>query len=82
MKDLIDSKDIYHPLAFTVQQAHQFLTECDVFQKAGLVVRMPDWWKPKQRPCPKVSVSVGSDAPSEIGMDALLDFNVSVTLSG
>lgn len=82
MKELIDSRDIYHPLAFTAQQAHQFLTEFNIYQKAGLVVRMPDWWKPKNRPRPKVSVSVGSDEPSKVGMDALLDFNVGVTLGG
>ena len=43
---------------------------------------MPDWWSAKNRPRPKVSVSVGGKTPSTLGMDALLDFDVGLTLDG
>ena len=43
---------------------------------------MPDWWSAKRRPRPKVSVSVGGKAPSTLGMDALLDFDIKLTLDG
>jgi len=82
IRELVDSGDIYHPLAWTAQQAYQFLREIPRYEQAGLVVRMPDWWSPRNRPRPRVSVSVGGKAPSALGMDALLDFDVRLTLDG
>jgi len=82
VRELVDSGDIYHPLSWTPKEAHQFLCEIALYEQAGLVVRMPDWWSTINRPRPKVSVSVGGKAPSTLGMDALLDFDVSLTLDG
>ena len=82
MRDLVDSGDIYHPLSWTPAEAHRFLCEVALYEQAGLVVRMPDWWSATRRPRPTVSVSVGGKAPSTLGMNALLDFDVTLTLEG
>ena len=82
IRELVDSGDIYHPLSWTPKEAHRFLCEIALYAQAGLVVRMPDWWSKSNRPRPKVSVSVGGKAPSKLGMDALLDFDVKLTLDG
>ena len=82
VRELVDSGDIYHPLSWTPNEAHRFLCEIALYEQAGLVVRMPDWWNKKRRPRPKVSVSVGGKAPSTLGMDALLDFDVKLSLDG
>jgi non-specific serine/threonine protein kinase len=82
IRELVDSGDIYHPLSWTPKEAHRFLCEIALYEQAGLVVRMPDWWNKRSRPRPKVSVSVGGKAPSQLGMDALLDFDVKLTLDG
>ncbi len=82
IRDLVDSGDIYHPLSWTPREAHRFLREIALYEQAGLIVRMPDWWKTKSRPRAKVSVAVGGKAPSMLGMDALLDFDVKLTLDG
>jgi len=82
IRELVDSGDIYHPLSWTPKEAHRFLGEIEGYEQAGLVVRMPDWWSKKNRPRPKVAVSVGGKAPSRLGMDALLDFDVRLTLDG
>jgi non-specific serine/threonine protein kinase len=82
IRELVDSGDIYHPLSWTPADAHRFLCEIALYEQAGLVVRMPDWWSAKDRPRPMVSVSVGGKAPSKLGMDALLDFDVKLTLDG
>jgi len=82
IRDLVDSGDIYHPLPWTPGEAHLFLREIALYEQAGLVVRMPDWWSARSRPRPKVSVSVGGKVPSKLGMDALLDFDVKLTLDG
>ena len=77
-----DCGDIYHPLSWTPRKAHRFLCEVALYEEAGVVVRMPDWWSAKRRPRPKVSVSVDGKAPSTLGMSALLDFDVKLTLDG
>ena len=82
IRELVDCGDIYHPLSWTPTEAHRFLSEIALYEQAGLVVRMPDWWSAKSPPRPKVSVSVGGKAPSTLGMDALLDFDVKLTLDG
>ncbi|MCP4678674.1 MAG: DEAD/DEAH box helicase [Deltaproteobacteria bacterium] len=82
IRELIDTGDIYHPLSWTPREAHRFLCEIALYEHAGLVVRMPDWWSTKNKPRPKVSVSVGGKAPSALGMDALLDFDVNLSLDG
>ena len=82
IRELVDCGDIYHPLSWTPKEAHRFLCEVALYEQAGLVVRMPDWWSAKRRPRPKVSVSVGCTAPSTLGMDALLDFDIKLTLDG
>ena len=82
IRELVDCGDIYHPLAWTPKEAHRFLCEVELYEQAGLVVRMPDWWSARRRPRPKVSVSVGGTAPATLGMSALLSFDVSLTLDG
>jgi len=82
MRELVDSGDVYHPLSWTPKEAHRFLCEIPIYEQAGMVVRMPDWWNARNRPRPKVSVSVGGKPPSALGMAALLDFDVKLTLDG
>ena len=82
IRDLVDSGDVYHPLAWTAAEAHAFLCEAAQLERAGLVVRLPDWWSSKRRPRPSVSVTVGDAAPSALGLSALLDFDVKLTLGG
>ncbi len=81
LKSLVDSGAIFHPVAWTPRDAHQFLQNIPVFEASGIVVRIPDWWKPRQPPRPQVKVSVGNRA-SGLGLDAMMDFNVSVSLGG
>ena len=82
IRELVNSGDIYHPLSWTPKEAHRFLCEIALYEQAGLVVRMPDWWSTKKRPRPKVSVTVGGKVPSSLGMNALLDFDVRLSLNG
>lgn len=82
MRELVDSGDVYHALSWTPKEAYRFLCEISIYEQAGIVVRMPDWWSARNRPRPKVSVSVGGRGPSTLGMDALLDFDVRLTLDG
>ncbi len=82
VRDLVETGDVYRPLSWTPGEAHRFLDEVPLYEEAGLVVRVPAWWSARNRPRPKVTVSVGGKAPSALGMEALLDFEVSLTLDG
>ncbi len=82
VRELVDSGAVYHPMSWTPKEAYRFLCEIELYEQAGLVVRVPDWWSAKNRPRPKVSVSVGGEAPSNLGMEALLDFDVKLTIDG
>src|SRR5688500_415767 len=76
----VESGAIYEAMAWTPEDAHRFLQAIPAFEAAGLVVRVPDWWKPRRPPRPEVTVRVGEKKPSAVGMDALLDFSVAVAL--
>ena len=76
--DLIESGDIYHPLAWTPAEAYQFLQEIPAYEESGLVVRLPDWWRKKRQV--QVGVRIGNSKTSHFGADALLDFQVQIAL--
>ncbi|MFT7389118.1 MAG: superfamily II DNA or RNA helicase [Candidatus Endobugula sp.] len=78
IKELIESGDIYHPLAWSANEAYQFIQEIPHYEAAGLTVRLPDWWKKRARPT--VSVSIGNQTKNTLSVDALLDFSVTKTL--
>ncbi|MBI5488121.1 MAG: DEAD/DEAH box helicase [Deltaproteobacteria bacterium] len=82
LRELVDSGEVFHPLAWTPRDAYRFLMDIPLFEASGLVVRVPDWWNPKRPPRPQVSVTVGKNAASSLGVDGLLDFSVALTLDG
>ena len=82
LRELVDSGDVYRPLAFAPDDAYQFLKDIPAFEESGVVVRVPNWWAKKRPPRPQVQVTVGTRPPSGIGTDAILDFDVRVTLDG
>ena len=82
LKAMIDVGEIYHPLRWSPAQALAFLKDVPALERSGVVVRMPASWS-KNRPAhPQVKVTVGGKPPSQVGMDALLDFQMEVTLDG
>ena len=82
LKALVDTGEIFHPLRWTPQQALRFLKDASTVEFAGVVVRMPASWRMNRPPRPQVRATVGTAAPSTLGMDALLDFAMEVTLEG
>ena len=82
VRELIDSGDIYQPLAWRPAEALRLLTDTAVLEACGLVVRIPDWWKAGRAPRPQVSAQVGRAPAAQLGAKALLDFSVRMTLEG
>ena len=82
LKDLVDTGDVFQPLAWTPREAHRFLHDVPACEAAGVIVRVPDWWRRDRPRRLEVSVTVGGKPPSTLGLDALLDFSVGLTLDG
>jgi non-specific serine/threonine protein kinase len=80
VRELMDSGDIYHPLAWTPDEAYDLLKSVTELEESGLLVRLPDWWKKRARP--RVQVLIGNAKKSVLSAQALLDFRVQLTLEG
>ncbi|MBW2568988.1 MAG: DEAD/DEAH box helicase [Deltaproteobacteria bacterium] len=79
IEDLLETGELFHPLAWTTGEAFTFLKEIPVFEESGILCRMPDWWK-GSRSSLKLNFSVGDSKPSFAGMDAILNFNARLFL--
>jgi non-specific serine/threonine protein kinase len=82
LKAMVDAGEIFHPLRWSPQQALQFLKDVPALESAGVVVRMPASWRMNRPARPQVKATVGGNASSKLGADALLDFRMEVTLDG
>jgi len=76
---LIDTGELFHPLVWSAREAYTFLSEIPVYEDAGIVCRIPDWWK-RQASGPRLGIRIGEKRPSYVGMDAILDFRPSLLL--
>lgn len=79
ISELVESGEIFHPLGLTVSEAYVFLKEIPVYEEAGILCRVPKWWKNKSDSL-KMSISVGEKSPSRLNFDALVDFNAELFL--
>lgn len=82
LREMVDTGEIYHPLRWTPLDAYRFLSDLSQLEAAGIVVRTPGSWQSGRPARPVVKASVGAQPPSLLGKDALLDFNMEVSLDG
>ena len=81
VKDLLESGQIFTPLRWSSAKAQHFLLEVPLYNEAGILCRIPDWWKSaaqKARP----NLVIGDKKRSVLGTDALIDFDVHLSLGG
>jgi superfamily II DNA or RNA helicase len=79
---MIDAGEIFHPLRWSAGDAAGLLASTPELEHAGVVVRMPAAWRANRPARPKVTATVGAKAPSALGLDAMMDFQMAVTLEG
>ena len=82
LRAMVDNGELYHPLRWSPGDAWRLLCDAAKLEAAGIVIRAPGNWLAGRPARPQVSVSVGEKPPSLLGMNALLDFNMDVTLDG
>ncbi|MDP9053467.1 MAG: DEAD/DEAH box helicase [Acidobacteriota bacterium] len=82
LREMIDAGEIFEPLRWSPEEALQLLRDVPALEAAGVIVRMPASWRGSRPPRPRVTGTVGTRPPSGLGKDALLDFQMAVTLDG
>jgi non-specific serine/threonine protein kinase len=78
VRELVDSGDIYHPLAWRPNEAYRLLKSASTLTDCGIIVKLPNWWQTRSRP--KVQMTIGNTSNAAFGRDAILDFNMDVAL--
>ncbi len=78
VKELVESGDLYQPLAWTPHDAYRFLKDASLLEESGILVRLPDWWK--RRPRPRVAVTIGDAKQKKFDVQGMLDFKVQLAL--
>jgi len=76
---LLDSGEIFHPLALSAGEAYTVLKEIPVYEQAGILCRIPNWWKNRAASF-RLNIQIGEARPSALGMDAILEFDARLLL--
>ena len=71
---LLESGELFSPLKLKAEEAYIVLKEIVIYEEAGIMCRVPDWWRKKSNSV-GISVKVGEKEPSNVGLSAILDFS-------
>ena len=82
IRDLLESRNLFSPQAWSIQQAFQFLSSVPLMEQSGIIVRVPNWWNASRPPRPSIQVRIGDKKKSGIGLAEALDFNVRIAFQG
>jgi len=77
--ELLETGELFHPLAWTSEEAFTFLKEIPIYEESGILCRIPNWWK-GNRSGVRLNFNLGDKKPSFVGMDAILSFNAQLFL--
>ena len=80
VREVLDSHDIYHPMAWTLGEAYQLLQSIPQLEACGLMVKCPNWWKKRLKP--RVQVTIGGKKNTLLSASSLLNFNVTLAIDG
>lgn len=81
VREAVESGEMFHPLKLTAQEAYKFLKEIPVIEEAGILCRIPNWWK-RQAMQVSMNVSLGDEQPSFMGFDAVLSMTPHLEVDG
>ena len=73
ISELMENGELFSPLKLTKEEAYIILKEISIYEEAGIMCRIPNWWRRKSNSL-KLSVTIGDKEPSKLGMDELLSF--------
>lgn len=81
VREAVESGEMFHPLKLTAWEAYQFLREIPAIEEAGILCRIPNWWK-RRAMMVSMNISLGDDKPSFLGFDAVLSMTPRLEVDG
>lgn len=79
--EFVEKGEMFHPLRLTSQEAYRLLKDIVLIEEAGIVCRIPNWWK-KNNYGIHMSVNLGEEKPTFLGLDTLLTTKPELTVDG
>ncbi|OQY32513.1 MAG: ATP-dependent helicase [Spirochaetaceae bacterium 4572_59] len=80
LKDLLDSGELFYPLNFSPDESFQFLKEIPLYEKAGILCRIPNWWR-RGKKSASLSISFGEKKQASLmGLESLIDFQARIMI--
>ncbi len=82
LREWLESRRLFQPLALTAGEAWRLLRESEALRAAGIVVKLPDWWRAGRGPRPAVAVRLDLPPQTSLHAGALLRFRIERSLDG
>lgn len=80
LKKLLASKQVFYPLGWSPGETYRFLRDIPVFEEAGILCRVPDWWKNRSRTRLTVQARIGEKSAGMMSCQTLIDFSVGMAI--
>lgn len=77
----VQSGEMFHPLRLTSEEAYQILKDIPKIEEAGVVCRIPNWWRRKSGGF-GLQVKINADKKSFVGLESIVSTVPSITLDG
>lgn len=79
--EYVERGEMFHPLRLTAQEAYQILNDVPKIEQAGIICRVPNWWK-RNAAGVELSVKLGEERPAYLGLQTLLSMQPSLMVDG
>jgi len=76
---LLESGELFSPLRLKAEEAYTVLKEIAIYEEAGIMCRVPNWWRKKSNSI-GIEVKVGEKEPSKVGLSSIIDFTPTLKL--
>lgn len=77
----VETGEMFHPLRLTSDEAYQILKDIPAIEETGIVCRIPNWWR-KNTYGVSMSVNLGEEKPTFVGLDSILTMCPKLTVDG
>lgn len=81
IEGFMQSGELFHPLRLTDMEAYDFLKSVEDIEKAGILCRIPNWWR-KRMSALSVSIQLGEKKASMLGFDTLVSVQPKLMADG